>query len=117
MSYAVRLDFPPSVNTYWRRHGQITYLSKQARLYKRSVKDAIQDALGDVDAITGRVGVSVELARKDRRSYDIDNYLKGLIDSLKGIFFVDDAQVDLIHVKRLPVAPPDGYCDVIVSEL
>jgi crossover junction endodeoxyribonuclease RusA len=115
-SYAVRLDFPPSMNTYWRRRGHTTYLSPKGRQYKKAVASRIREEFGEVDLITGRVGIAIELCRGDRRKFDVDNYVKGLCDALNGVIWEDDAQVDVIQVKRGPVSPP-GHCDVIVSEL
>ena len=115
-SYAIRLDFPPSVNTYWRRGPKGQYLSKQGRAFKEHVKERIAQEFGQVDLLQGRLGVYLELCRGDRRQYDTDNYTKGVADALEGLLFENDGQIDLWHVKRGPVSPP-GHCDVIISEL
>ena len=116
MSYAVRLEFPPSINHYWRRWQNRTLLSAAGRQYKVDVQADVLQTLGLVKPLTGRIGVSIELYRKDRRAYDVDNYAKSVLDSLTGVLFEDDGQVDWLQVKRCEVTPP-GFCDVIVSEL
>lgn len=115
-SYGLTLPFPPSSNTYYRRSGHTMHLSAAGVAFKKEVAKQIADTLGAVDKIEGRVGIQIELFRKDRRSYDIDNYIKSVVDSLKGVFFDDDRQVDWLIVKRREVTPP-GFCEVIVSEL
>ncbi len=116
MSYAIRLDFPPSVNTYWRRGPRGQYLSKQGRAFKLHVKERIADEFGAVDLLTGRLGIAIELCRGDKRVYDCDNYCKALADALEGVLLVNDSQVDAWQITRGPVSPP-GHVDVIVSEL
>lgn len=116
MNYAVRLEFPPSINHYWRRWKNRTLLSAAGRQYKADVAADVLNAFGDVKPLTGRLGVSIELYRKDRRAYDVDNYVKSVLDALAGLLFENDSQVDWIQVKRREVTPP-GFCEVIVSEL
>lgn len=115
-SYGLTLPFPPSTNTMYRRAGHIMHLSAAGKAFKQEVAQQIADTLGTVDKIQGRIGIQIELFRKDRTSYDIDNYAKSVIDSLKGALFEDDRQVDWLIVKRREVTPP-GFCEVIVSEL
>lgn len=115
-SYALSLPFPPSGNTYYRRSGHIMHLSAAGRAFKVECAKQIAATMGEVDKIEGRVGVQIELFRKDRRTYDIDNYVKSVLDVLKGTFFEDDRQVDWLIVKRREVTPP-GFCEVVVSEL
>lgn len=117
MNYAVRLDFPPTVNHYWKRHGHTIYLSNAGRSYKSESKAAVALTLGDIVPSTARIGVQIELAAPNKtRDTDIDNRIKSILDSLSGVLFVDDGQIDELIIKRLPIAPP-GYADVIVSEL
>ena len=49
------------------------------------------------EMLTGRVGMNVRFHRSDRRTADIDNMLKSVADSLNGIAFEDDRQIDQIH--------------------
>lgn len=117
MNYAVRLDFPPTVNTYYRRGPKGMYLAKAGRTYKEDAIAAVMNALGDIVPSTARLGVQIELAAPNRvRDTDIDNRIKACLDSLQGVLFENDGQIDELIVRRLPIAAP-GYADVIVSEL
>lgn len=116
-SYAVRLEYPPTSNTYYRRAGHAMYLSPAGREFKRQVALDCLAALGKVAQLTGRLGVQIELVAPNKtRDTDIDNRVKATLDALEGILFVNDSQIDELIVKRLPIAA-GGYCDVLVSEL
>lgn len=113
----IRLDFPPSVNTYYRRAGHTMYLSKQGRQYIAAVRSQFA-AWRFHSPFKGRVAVCIELARKDRRSYDIQNYDKGLLDALEGVAYVNDSQIDRLEIRRLPVdEAKNGFADVTITEL
>ena len=90
------LPVPPSVNRYWRHiaiNGQPrTLISEEGREYKRTV--AILGCA--LSPMRGLVSLAYFVYRP-RRSGDLDNYLKGLLDALKGVAFIDDAQVVEIH--------------------
>lgn len=115
-AYALTLPYPPSSNTYYRRAGRIMHLSAAGKAFKTECAKQIAETMGPIDMIEGRVGIQIELFRKDRTAYDIDNYVKSVVDVLKGTFFEDDRQVDWLVVKRREVTPP-GFCEVVVSEL
>lgn len=117
VSYAVRLEYPPSTNTYYRRAGHTMYLSPSGRRFKQDSASDVLAALGKVTPLEGRIGVQIELAAPNKtRDTDIDNRIKATLDALQGVLFVNDGQIDQLIVRRLPIAKP-GYCDVIVSEL
>lgn len=85
------LPWPPSVNRYWRHVGQKTLISKQGRTYKKLVA-AICGQVG-MRPLQGELFVSAVFYPPDSRVRDIDNYWKGLFDSLKGHAYFDDSQV------------------------
>lgn len=113
-SFTYRLPWPPSVNTYWRHAGNVTYLTPKARQFRLEVAEIVSDI---PEALTGRLFVGIELTMPDRRKRDIDNAIKSALDALghAGVF-VDDEQIDLLRVARLHVEPP-GCCDVTITEL
>jgi len=56
---------------------------------------------GRKQAFSGRVGVRVLVWPPDRRTRDLDNLLKGLLDSITGAgVILDDCQIDEIHMMR-----------------
>jgi len=102
MSETITLPWPPSVNTYWRtpRSGKLagmTMLSVKAREYRKAAVEAIGQRL----PITSRTAVSILLCAPTRRSYDLDNHVKAILDALTHAhFWLDDSQVDRLTVVR-----------------
>jgi crossover junction endodeoxyribonuclease RusA len=113
-TYTYRLPWPPSVNTYWRRGPNVTYLTKKARSFRR---EAIECLSGAEQFLGERLAVHLELIMPDRRKRDIDNHIKAVLDALQhaGVF-CDDDQIDDLRVTRLHVEPP-GCVDVTIVEL
>jgi len=96
----LELPWPPSVNTYWRRVGTKTVLSRKAREYRGQVAAAcaMQQAprLG-----TARVRLTITAHPPDRRARDLDNLNKGVLDALAHArVFNDDSQVDDLRIVR-----------------
>lgn len=116
------LPYPPTANKYYRSvmiNGSLRMLiSAKGISYRESVYALCLDVKNDFQwPLTGRLGVKVVLRRKDRRSYDIDNFVKALLDSLEhaGVF-ENDSQIDQLHIIRGPVVS-DGSCEVLIKEL
>jgi crossover junction endodeoxyribonuclease RusA len=109
------LPVPPSVNRYWRNisvnNRPRTLISEEGRNYKREVALLARA----VDPIHGPVSVAYFVYRP-RKSGDIDNYLKSLLDSLKGIAFLDDDQVVELHGYRRD-DKTDPRVNVIIQEV
>lgn len=118
---AVRLDlpYPVSVNRYWRRGLNVTYVSKEGYTYKHAVR-AIGCRAG-VKPFSEDVCLCVRILPRMklngepfRKSVDIDNGLKCVLDSLQGVLYMNDRQV-----KRLVVdygAPVRGGGCVVWAE-
>lgn len=106
-SVTLTLQFPPSTNTYWRRVGNKTLLSRRAREYRALV---MADALTQGAPRLGqaRVRVSITLHAPDNRRRDLDNFGgKALLDALVHARVLDDdSQVDALHVIRGAVRKP-----------
>lgn len=115
-SYAIRLPWPPSINHYWRTrvngNRAMQYISAEGKRFRSEVA-----ATAEPRRMAGRLSVSVELTMPDRRRRDIDNVLKCVLDALEHAeVFLNDSQIDRLHVFRLHVEPP-GCADVTVTEL
>lgn len=134
---AITLILPPAVssNRYWRTYmpkgfkAPVTTLSKEAKEYKATVARIARES-GVVAPIPGRVAVSYTLYPKRPQDYakrmrldpqrwddtvqclDLDNALKVMLDSLKGIVFEDDKFVHELHGRR---AEPDGDGRLVVT--
>lgn len=116
------LPWPPSVNGYWmplNRGGRPSIvLTARARDYRQSVLCAIRDKMGPPLApMEGAVRMDIHLRPPDRRTRDIDNNLKSLLDALTYCkVWKDDSQVDEMTVRRGQVIS-GGHVEVMISEL
>lgn len=115
-----KLDWPPTVNTYWKptlhgNHGGIGMnLSERGRKYKEKSLLMLLEQKVERGSL-GRVEVLVEAYPPDRRKRDLDNILKPLLDVIEDYGIVeDDEQVDIITIRR---RTKGGYVDVHVSEI
>lgn len=66
--------------------------------------------------MTGRLVVSLEFRRKDKRAYDLDNFAKAVLDALQhGGIIEDDGLIDHLTLVRGPVG--DDCVIVIIEDL
>lgn len=102
-----RLEFPPTVNHYWRSYKGIVCLSDAGKAYRFAAAE-----FGGGDPIRGPVGIFLRVTFPDRRKRDLDNLLKAILDAIShaGIW-EDDAQVELLLVQRRGVERP-GWVEV-----
>jgi crossover junction endodeoxyribonuclease RusA len=93
------LPYPPTNNTYYRNFRGRMVISPKGRAYSEAVANILQPC----EPITGRLIFSVWAHVPDLRKRDMDGILKALQDALtKAGVWVDDEQVDVIHVYRMP---------------
>jgi len=106
-----RLDYPPSVNTYWRSWRGRVVLSARGLAY-RTAAAGLTRARFDVG---DRLRVALALTMPDKRIRDIDNVAKAVLDAIghAGIYD-DDSQIDFLSIQRLAVEPP-GCVDVTIA--
>ncbi len=112
----IELPWPPTLNTYWRRVGTKTVLSRKAREFRGQVAAAcaMQQAprLG-----SARVRLTITAHPPDRRARDLDNLNKGVLDALAHArVFNDDAQVDDLRIVRANPCP-GGRLTVHIEEM
>ena len=109
--HEITLDFPPSVNRYYRHVGPRVLISREGRRYRMKAVSR----LGGIRPIDGDLALVVHLYPPDRRRRDADNCLKCLQDSLVHAGAMrDDSQVKILHVEMLdPI--PDGKVYVLVE--
>jgi crossover junction endodeoxyribonuclease RusA len=94
----VRLPAPPSANRYWRNVKGRMVKSREGRAYCKMVAHTPWDD-GDCPPMFGAMGVEVRWARRKRMG-DLDNRLKVVLDSLRGIAWADDKQIVELHAYR-----------------
>lgn len=90
-------------------------LSPEYNTFKAKVQDICQSE--KVSKFKGRLDFSVALYFADKRKCDLDNRIKTLFDSLNGILYDDDSQIDILYVKRAGFYKPKGACVVLVKEI
>lgn len=94
------IPFPPSVNTYWGFKGSQRFLTSRAKVFKGLVATEFQRS-GHEGFGESRLAVTIKLYPPDRRVRDIDNVVKSTLDALcQAGVFVDDGQIDMLHVTR-----------------
>lgn len=93
------LPYPPSINHYWRVVKGRPIKSREGRAYTTKAAWLAKAAMRGAGPMEGPVRVEVSVYRP-RKSGDLDNTLKVLLDSMRGVVFVDDSQVVEIHARR-----------------
>lgn len=90
----VTLPYPPSVNRYLRFSPKgWAYTTPEAKRYKQGAKlRALTQGLRPIPE--REVVLSIAVYRPQKRG-DIDNVLKVLLDSLIGVAYVDDSQIEI----------------------
>lgn len=95
----LELPFPPSVNTYWRRVNGKTLISEKGRAYTAQV--AWMTRRSPRFPANMRAVVEIQAFMPDKRTRDLDNLLKSLLDALvKAGVLVDDSVIDDLRIVR-----------------
>ena len=119
----LRLPWPPSVNAYWRsriagkgrKQFVSVYLGKAGKEFRSNVQAAVFERFGVLRPTQDRLRVTVLMIQPDRRKRDVDNILKGTLDSLTHArVWEDDSQVDDLRVVRGRVQSP-GWLEVTIE--
>ena len=110
--FKATLPMPPSVNHYWgksvksgggRKYVHV-YLTAKAKKFRSDVIAHVADVAqrhGSIRQHSGRIRAVVTLHGATKRSYDIDNFMKGIGDALThSLVYKDDKQIDELFIKR-----------------
>lgn len=100
------LPYPPSTNRIWRRAGNRTIKSDAAKKYQREA--AIKALISGVTRFSGPIRLDVTLhpkkpLRKPKnavRCIDLSNAIKCAEDSLNGVAWEDDRQIEELTARR-----------------
>ena len=87
------LPVPPSANQYWQYTGRV-FTSQRAKAYKEQIAYMMRR-----NKIDGPVALNLTVFRP-RKSGDLDNYLKIMLDALQGYLYENDSQIVEIHAYR-----------------
>lgn len=94
------LPYPPSANRYWRNFKGRTVISAEARAYKKEVVARLAWlGINTAWIMIGPIAISLWVYRP-RKSGDLDNRIKVILDSLQGLRYENDSQIVEIHVYR-----------------
>ena len=113
------LPWPPSVNRYWRhviiKGSARVLISKAGRKYRGDVEAMWWAA--NKPRVRGRLSLEILATMPDRRTRDLDNLPKAVLDALQHAgLFDDDNQIDRLVVARAGVAKP-GAVEVRIAEM
>lgn len=112
---------PPSVNSYWKsnwKNGTIR-TSDKVKAFKHDVAYYIlyeYDLKNKPVFETEDLEVKLTLNFKNDTKRDIDNYNKGILDSLTGILWADDKQITLLTIEKNTGTKQDNNFVIEVSE-
>ena len=112
-SILITLPYPPSANRYWRSYRGRVVKSEEARAYQQKAGWIAKTS--GFDCTSNNVSLTLRVYRPAKRG-DLDNTLKILVDSLKGIIYQDDEQVTIIHAERYD-DKHNPRVDLLVEEL
>ena len=100
------LPWPPSNNTYYRRVGNKTLISKKGREYKKAVLEHCL-RFGVKSFGEDKLSVVMIAYYPDRRKRDLDNLFKAVLDGLmKAGVFNDDSQIEYLSIKKAEIEKP-----------
>ena len=97
----IYLPFPPTVNSYYSAGtGNSRFISAKGNAYLKQVEESIAEQCQSL-GINFRMNVEVTLYPHDKRIRDLDNYMKGLLDSCtKSNLWTDDKLIDQLFIFR-----------------
>ncbi len=84
------VPFPPSLNRYYVKTRNGTFISKHGRKFRKDVENIINEQLPAFKSIDYKIKVGVILYSPDWRTCDLDNYNKGLLDAITHAEIWDD---------------------------
>lgn len=89
---------PHSTNTLYANSSRGRRLTERGRDNKEAMtQEAWMQYRGE--PLEGPLWVSIELYWPTKRNHDVDN-IKGLLDAMKGILWVDDGQIVDLHIRK-----------------
>lgn len=109
------LPMPPTINTYYGFHGSRRFVRPAGLSFRKTVSEIVAEA--GHDTLSGRLAVFVAIHPADKRSQDIDNRAKSLLDALThaGVW-IDDSQIDDLHLVRREIIK-GGLIRVVITEI
>ncbi len=102
MPLEIELPWPPTVNHYYLRKGNRTFISPIGISYRRKVI-ILCKSFANFFPSEKRLRMFLQCFPPDRRRRDLDNLGKCILDSLQHAHvYVDDNQIDDLRFLRMP---------------
>jgi crossover junction endodeoxyribonuclease RusA len=96
---SISLPFKPiSVNQMYMIARKRMILTKIGREYKNKIVEYLKTL--NLTPIEQKVNLTINVYFKSNRKRDLDNILKPLLDCLTGHLYVDDSQIDELHLYK-----------------
>ena len=117
-SVRLTLPFPPTLNhSTMPTAGGGRYLTDDHKLFRAQVAEIARRA--GSPTIQGRLAVCIDVMPPNRRKFDLDNRIKGTLDSLqKAGVFADDEAIDDLRIRRLPgFIAGEGGATVVITRI
>jgi len=87
------------------------YIIAKGRDFKKRVSEIAECSITDKPII-----VMIKIYPPTKRKYDVDNMLKSLLDSLIGVAYEDDSQIQCLAISKEEVVS-GGKCEVKIKEV
>lgn len=101
MYYELHLPYPPTVNTYYKKTRYGTRISEKGRKYRADILTEVEEQFGSMLTLDTPLLVEVVLFPPDKRTRDLDNCMKALLDALtEAGVWEDDALVAQLQIYR-----------------
>lgn len=96
------LPWPPTVNHYWGRRGNRSFILPRGLMFRKIVAlECIAYAKSEL--YDKKLSLFVCAFPPDRRHRDLDNVLKALLDALQyAEVYETDFRINCIYIKRMP---------------
>lgn len=109
------LPYPPSINSFYHPWRGRFVMSSKGKNYKKEVWALVQK-YKNIELFYSKICLYIAAYPPDHRIRDLDNILKITLDSLKGILFNDDSNIDDLRILRKEVLSPNGKIIVAICE-
>jgi Holliday junction resolvase RusA-like endonuclease len=76
------------------------YISRNVRSWQDTVSQRAYDAMAGRAPAQGWIEVELDFVLDHNRRVDIDNLTKGVLDALRKVVYVDDVQINHLHVHK-----------------
>lgn len=103
-------------NTAYRIYRNRFCLTQEAKNFKKNVQDYLRNNYNNLVCSNKPMVIYIEVGMKTKRRFDLDNVLKLIIDSFKGILYTDDHLIYEIYCKKF-INQPNDFINIEVKEL